>query len=466
VSAPGASDNEDNRALIAVDLGAESCRVSLLRWEQGAARIEVVHRFTNGPEQRADGLRWNLGGIVAGVEEGFRRCAAIANEGVRSIAVDGWAVDYVLLSEDGTALGDSLCYRDPRCEAAQQELHKRISAERLRELTGIQIQALNTVYQLYADRLIGAGQARWLNLPEYLLYLWGGEAVAERTNATHTGLVGLDGSWCEEIFAAAQLEAALAPRIVEPGTKVGIYRGKVAELHGANLIAPCCHDTASAVAGIPAAGDDWAYISSGTWSLIGTALKAPCNSAEASLENFTNLGAAGSRILFHKGITGMWLLRQCMNVWDTDDVRSIIEKASSAPSSGPDEWIDIEEPSLVLPGDMPARINALRAQKHLPAVHGMHEMARLIFDSLAGRYAAVLRALGQITGKRLQQLYVIGGGSQNELLNHLTAEATGLEVKRGSTESSTIGNFAVQLAAGEGDTSAENVAKWAAGLAS
>lgn len=160
----------------------------------------------------------------------------------------------------------------------------------------------------------------------------------------------------------------------------------------------------------------------------------------------------------------MWLLRQCMNTWGTDDVDNMIQKAGSAPSFGPDEWIDVEDPNLVLPGDMPARIAAQRERKHLRPVHEMHEMARLILDSLAGRYAAVLRAHEDITNKKLRQIYVVGGGSRNELLNRLTAEATGLDVKRGSMESSTIGNFVVQLAAGEDDISAKNIAKWAARL--
>ena len=465
MSEHGTRRTQDHRALIAVDLGAESCRVSLLRWKQEVAQVEVVHRFSNGPEERVDGLRWNLGRILDGVNEGLRRCAAITKDGVRSIAVDGWSVDYARITADGTVLEDPFCYRDPRCEAAQQVLHQKISAGRLRELTGIQIQALNTVYQLYADRLSGLKQVRWLNLPEYLLYLWGGEPVAERTNATHTGLVGLDGRWCEEIFSATGLDSTLAPRLVDPGTKIGIYRGNVADLHGANLIAPCCHDTASAVAGIPAIGDDWAYISSGTWSLIGTMLKTPCNSTKATVENFTNLAAAGNRILFHKGIAGMWLLRQCMHAWGTDDVRSIIEKASSAPSFRFHEWIDIEDPGLMLPGDIPSRINSQRTRRGLPAIQEMHEMARLIFESLAGHYATTLRALEDTTGKDLRQIYVVGGGSQNEFLNRLTAEVTGLDVKRGNVESSTIGNFAMQLAAGEGDISAENIAKWAVELA-
>jgi rhamnulokinase len=464
VSASGQPTYGDKRALIAVDLGAESCRVSLLRWQQQRAQIEVVHRFANGPEQRADGLRWNLQRIVTRVEQGLQKCAAIATEGVRSIAVDGWAVDYVRLSPKGEALGDPFCYRDQRCEAAQHALHRRISSARLRELTGIQIQPLNTAYQLYADRLNGAQQVRWLNLPEYLLHLWGGEPVAERTNATHTGLIGLDGNWCEEIFAAAELELTLAPQIVEPGTRVGIYRGNVTELHGADLIAPCCHDTASAVAGIPATGEDWAYISSGTWSLIGSVLQAPCNSSAASLENFTNLGAAGGRILFHKGIAGMWLLRECMTTWGTHDVGDIVKKAAEVQPFGLDEWIDVEDPNLAIPGNMPAQINALLAHKNQPPVHGIPEMARLIFESLAERYASVLRALEQTTSRKLRRIYIVGGGAQNELLNRLTAEATGLEVKPGHAESSTLGNFAVQLTAGEDNTSWENIAQWAARL--
>ena len=461
MSAGSAAGLEDRRALIAVDLGAESCRISLLRWKNEKPEIALVHRFANAPEQRVDGLRWNLARIVAGVEEGLRLCAEIAEEGVRSIAVDGWAVDYARLSEDGTALEDPFCYRDARCMAAQRALHEKIRPARLRELAGIQIQALNTVYQLYADRLNGAGPARWLNLPEYLLHLWGGDAVAERSNATHTGLVGLDGRWSEEIFAAAGLALAFAPRIVESGTRIGSYRGSVRRLRGADLIAPCCHDTASAIAGIPATGEHWAYISSGTWSLIGTVLEAPCNNVEAARENFTNLGAAGGRVLFHKGIAGMWLLRQCMMAWQTEDIEGIVKEASAVQPFCANEWIDVEDPSLTVPGDMPSRIRAQQARRGLPVVDGIPKMARLIFDSLAGKYAMVLRSLEQITGKKLEQIYVVGGGSRNELLNRLTAEATGLKAKRGAVESSTIGNFALQLAAGEDDTSAENVTRWA-----
>ncbi len=460
-----ASAITNRQALVAVDLGAESCRVSLLRWTADGPRIELVARFANAPEHRADGLRWNLNRIAQGVDEGLEKCTAIAEEGIASIAVDGWAVDSVRLGADGTVVGDPFCYRDERFASAQQSLHERISAERLRELTGIQIQPLNSIYQLYADRLAGEPQTRWLNLPEYMLYRWGGEVVAERTNATHTGLVGLDGNWHDEIFAAAELDRRFAPKLVGPGTVVGEYRGVVKELCGARLVVPCCHDTASAVAGIASNGTDWAYISSGTWSLIGTVLDAPCNTAEAAAENFTNLGAAGGQALFHKGIAGMWLLRQCMTAWGTDDVAGLIEAASRIASFAPDECIDVEDPNLSLPGAMPDRISAQRKLRGLKPIEEKAVMARLIFDSLAARYAAVLASVERITGKKFRRIHIVGGGSRNELLNRLTAEAAGLEVIRGAVESSTLGNLAVQLASAEGDLSAGSVARWAARLA-
>ncbi|WP_433983527.1 FGGY family carbohydrate kinase [Tunturiibacter empetritectus] len=294
---------QDTRALVAVDLGAESCRVSLLRWVAGRPVITLVHRFANAPRETEGGLRWDLGMIEAGLEHGLRLCAEIAVEGVRSIAVDGWAVDYVRVDGDGRALADPFCYRDERTIEAEQMLYEEIAPERLRECTGVQLLRINTLYQLYADRLEGlpAGE-QWMNLPEYVLSRWGGARVAEFTNATHSQMVDLHGRrWCEEIFQAAELNVALAPRLVPPGTEVGRLSGELAKLGAFRdtvLIAPACHDTASAIAGIPAVGDDWAYISSGTWSLVGTVLKEPRNDAGVAAENFTNLGAVGGESAF------------------------------------------------------------------------------------------------------------------------------------------------------------------------
>ncbi len=469
---------KDRRASIAVDLGAESCRVSLLRWVDGKAAITLVHRFANAPREVDGGLHWDLAMIEAGLEEGLRRCAGIAEEGVRSIAVDGWAVDYVRLGADGKALADPFCYRDERTVKAERSLHRKISPERLRELTGVQLLRINTLYQLHADTLQGLAEGRqWLNLPEYILSRWGGACVAEHTNATHTQMVELyHRQWCREIFTAAHLDLACAAKIVPPGTEVGRLKGALAELpafRDTALIAPACHDTASAIAGIPATGNDWAYISSGTWSLVGTLLEQPRNGEAAAEENFTNLGAVGDRICFHKNVNGMWLIRQCIDKWVEDGrVWAVLELVAAAEAvAGPQGLLDVDDPDLLLAGRMPQRINAQRARKGLEALDEGAEnapaFASLIFHSLAARYAKVLDRVAFHSGKKLKRLFVVGGASQNDFLNRLTQEATGLELFRGSAESSTVGNFAVQLAVLEGGRDpvtgayAEQVSRWA-----
>ena len=469
----------DTRASIAVDLGAESCRVSLLRWLDGKAAITLVHRFANAPRKVNGGLHWDLTMIEAGLDEGLRKCAVIATEGVRSIAVDGWAVDYVRVDVEGKPLADPFCYRDERTLKAERSLHRRISPEKLRELTGVQLLRINTLYQLHADTLQGLPEgSQWLNLPEYILSRWGGARVAEHTNATHTGMVELyRRQWCREIFSAAQLDLAGAPKIVPPGTEVGKLSGPLTELQAFRdtvLIAPACHDTASAIAGIPATGNDWAYISSGTWSLVGTLVEQPRNGKEVADENFTNLGAVGDRICLHKNVNGMWLIKQCIDQWATDGrVWSVPELVAVAEAAArPHGVLDVDDPDLMLAGRMPQRINAQRARKGFAALdeslEGAPVFASLIFHSLAARYAKVLERVALHSGKKLKRLFVVGGASQNEFLNRLTEQATGLDLLRGSAESSTVGNFAVQMAALEGSRDpvtgvyAEQVSRWAA----
>jgi rhamnulokinase len=468
----------DTRALIAVDLGAESCRVSLLRWVSGRAEISLVHRFANAPREVNGGLHWDLAMIEEGLDRGVRECAEIANEGVRSIAVDGWAVDYVRVDEDGKALDDPFCYRDERTVKAERALHRKISPERLRELTGVQLIRINTLYQLYADVMQELPEGRqWLNLPEYILSRWGGARVAEHTNATHTQMVELyQRHWCREVFSAAQLDLAAAPKLVPPGTELGKLSGPLAELPALRdtmLIAPACHDTASAIAGIPATGNDWAYISSGTWSLVGTLLEQPRNGAAAAEENFTNLGAVGDRICFHKNVNGMWLIRQCIEKWAADGrawtAPELVKEAETI--AKPHGLLDVDDPDLLLAERMPQRINAQRVRKGLEALDESPEnapmFASLIFHSLAARYAKVLDRVAFHSGKKLKRLFVVGGASQNDYLNRLTKEATGLELFRGGAESSTVGNFAVQMAVLEGSRDAvtgayaEQVSRWA-----
>jgi rhamnulokinase len=448
----------DLRAMIAVDLGAESCRVTLLRWIEGAPVVKLMHRFSNGPVKAEDGsLRWPLKHIVESVEHGLRLCASAAPEGIRSIAVDGWAVDYVRVGEDGAPLEEPFCYRDERTIAAEHSLHSKIAPERLREITGVQLQRLNTVYQLHADRSAGLPSGRfWLNLPEFLLFHWGADPVAEYTNATHTGMVDLSTrNWSVEIVEAAGIDPASMPKLVQPGTRVGKLRGPLTalpEFSATELIAPACHDTASAIAGIPDPGSDWAYISLGTWSLVGTVVSSPLNDEQTRLEGFTNLGGVDGTICFHKSVNGMWLLKQCMDDWTAAgrvwEIAELIQEASNA--TKPTGMIEVDHPELMLVGSMLNRIQTQRVLRGLPKLDlspvAAPELTSLILHSLAHRYSEVLEDVTGHARKKLRRLFVVGGGSRNKMLRELTASMTGLEVCTGAVESSTVGNFAVQLA--------------------
>jgi len=465
----------DNKALVAVDLGAQSCRVSLLRFPQENPHIDVVHRFRNAPVVTPAGVRWDIGAILDGVQTGLRLCAGIATEGIAAIGVDGWAVDYVRLDEDGNQIANPFCYRDERTIPAEKEIHQLIAPTKLYALTGIQLLRINTLYQLYADHLAGMDSAkRWLNLPEFVMFRLGGRPVAEYTNATHTQLVDLAShQWCEEIFRCAGLDKKAAPEIVPTGTMVGTVRGDLSELTAfrqTQLIVPACHDTASAIAAIPGEGDDWAFISSGTWSLVGAVLRVPCAGEDARRMNFTNLGGVGGAFCFLKNVNGMWLLRQCMDEWEARGLSwplvDLLRECESLPA--PSALIDVDDPELLVPGNILAKICAQLKHSGNGVLSNDPDprlVANLILHSLAARYADVLDGIARLTGKRLRRLFIVGGGSRNRLLNRLTAERTGLEVIAGATEGTTIGNFAVQMAALAGDgndatgVSATSVAK-------
>jgi rhamnulokinase len=469
---------KDQRAMVAIDLGAESCRVSLLRWLGGSPHIELVHRHPNAAVSRNGELRWNLKRITEQIDEGLRKCAAIATEGIRSIAADGWAVDYVRLDQDGNPIADPFCYRDERTIASQEVVFGLISPERLQQITGTEMIRINTVYQLFADAADLQKRA-WLNLPEYILFRLGGKPVAEFTNATHTQLVDAQTrDWSTDIFDALHLPPSSAAPIVPPGSIIGRVSTKapLACLDGAEIITPACHDTASAIAGIPDTGDDWAYISSGTWSLVGTVLLKPNLGHEARAANFTNLGAVGGRICFHKNVNGMWLLRQCMAEWAKDidwtvpELIKAAEQHAFSKAVAPGTLLDVDDPDLLLPGGMPRRINRQLERRGFEALGQGAEaapiMVSLILRSLAARYSEIVSTLARVTGKHFRRMYIVGGGSRNALLNRLTAEATGLEVICGAVESATIGNLAIQVAALEGSpgaygVDAAEVALWA-----
>jgi rhamnulokinase len=460
---------------VAIDLGAESCRLSLLRWRDGSPEITLVHRIPNGPVRIEGSLRWPFEKILAGLDEGLRKAAAAAPEGIASIAVDGWAVDYVRLGKDGQALAEPHCYRDERNIAAKEAAERIVSAEWAFQHSGAWPLRINTVYQLLADRASGIDpHAPWVELPEYVLYRLGGRRVAEYTNATHTGLVDIaTGDWSEKMLKRLDLPRDAAPPIVPAGTVIGKVTGPLAELpayRDTQLIVPACHDTASAIAGIQTDLDGTAYICSGTWSLVGTVIPVPITTKEAMDAGFTNQGAACGGFCFHTNVNGMWILKQCLETWSKAgrewDLGELI--AEAARRNDFPGTVNVDAPPLMLDGNMPARINEQLLAGGHAAIEECPEndpvVARVIFESLAARYASALRSLEHMLGNSLRRIHILGGGSRNQLLTRLTAERTGLPVETGNVESSTVGNFAVQMAAGEargGPLHREAVRRWA-----
>jgi rhamnulokinase len=454
------------RARIAIDLGAESCRVSLLRWHNSTPAIEVVHRIPNGPVHRADGLHWPIESILSGLDEGMRKAAIKTPEGIASIAVDCWSVDYVRLARDGSILREPFCYRDERTVATKDRADCIIAPLDLYARTGTHPQRINTIYQLMADEAASIDPAApWAMLPEYVLYWLSGQRVAEYTNATHTGLVSLkNGGWDEDVFRLLGLSLAAAPRIVRAGTVLGPLRGPLAELEAfrsTQIIAPATHDTASAIAGIAASLDAGAYISSGTWSLVGTLTRIPVTTERAFDAGYTNIGAATGALLFHALVNSMWVLKQCMNAWDAQgrkwEIEELVLRAADC-DRDPTAVLDMDAPTLMLDTGMPGRINTELSRLGfgpIADVAGNEPVfARLIFESLAARYASAIANLEANLGRKLERIHMIGGATRNKLLIKLTEQCTGLPVEIGECESATVGNFAIQLAASDAGCSA------------
>ena len=472
-------------ARVAIDLGAESCRVSLLRWLSGHPSIEVIHRIPNGPVRRGDSLCWPLARILAGIEDGLRKAAVAAPEGIASIGVDSWSVDYVRLAPGGDLLREPFCYRDERTTATKEKADQIISPVDLYQRTGTYPLKINTVYQLLADSAVGPegknqgidSRAPWVMLPEFVLYWLSGRRVAEYTNATHTGLVNLKtGDWDTELFKLLGLPLEAAPPIVPTGTVLGPLTGELAQLDAfrtTQIIEPATHDTASAIAGIPTDLSSAVYISSGTWSLVGTITQSPVTTKHAFDAGYTNIGAAAGGLLFHSLINSMWVLKQCMDAWAAQgrpwSIESLIQGAAAR--SAATGVLDMDAETLMLDTDMPRRINKELARlgfDAIPDVAGNEPLfARTIFESLALRYASATANLEKMLERKLDCIHMIGGATRNKLLIALTEQRTGLPVEIGETESSTVGNLAVQLAASEAEgelVSPAAVREWAGRL--
>jgi rhamnulokinase len=472
-------------ARVAIDLGAESCRVSLLRWIDGRPTVEVIHRIPNGPVRRGGSLCWPLNQILAGLEEGLRKAAAAAPEGIASIGVDSWSVDYVRLAPDGSMLCEPFCYRDERTAAAKETADGIISPFDLYQRTGTYPLKINSVYQLIADAAaVSASENRridnhapWVMLPEFVLYWLSGRRVAEYTNATHTGLVNLKTrDWDRELFEMLGLVIEAAPPIVATGTVLGPMTGPLTRLdafRATKIIAPATHDTASAIAGIPTDLSSAAYISSGTWSLVGTITQVPVTTKHAFDAGYTNIGAAAGGLLFHSLINSMWVLKQCMDAWAAEGrawkIDDLVQKAAACNAAT--GVLDMDADALMLDTDMPRRINNELTRLGFDAVSDVAGneplFARTIFESLALRYASATANLEKMLGRKLERIHMIGGATRNKLLVELTEQRTGLKVEIGETESSTIGNLAAQLAASDGNGDAVTpaaVREWATRL--
>jgi len=462
------------RARVAIDLGAESCRVSLLRWIGGKPSVRVIHRIPNGPVHEGDSLHWPLDSILAGLEEGLAKAASAAPEGIASVAVDCWGADYVRLAPDGRRLYAPFCYRDERTVASKEAADLLITPFDLFQRTGVLPMRLNDIYQLCADSAAGVDPAApWVSIPEYILYWLGAPRVAEYTRATHTGLVNLQTrDWDRELFGLLGLDIAAAPPVVHAGDVVGRLQGRLASLDGfkeTELIVPGCHDTASAIAGIPTSLENTLYISSGTWSLVGTCTAVACTTREAFDAGYTNLGAATGDLLFHSVINSMWVLKQCMDGWAAAGrpwkIEELVQKAGRCDCAG---VLDMDAAPLMLDTEMPQRINGELKRLgfgEISDVPGNEAIfARTIFESLARRYASATANLEKVLGHKIERIHMIGGATRNKLLVELTERHTGLKVEVGETESSTIGNLAIQLAASEaagGQVTPAAIRKWA-----
>jgi rhamnulokinase len=432
--------------LAAVDLGATSGRVMVGTVGPGVLRLEEVHRFPNGPVRHPDGsLRWDIRGIYREVLAGL---AAVGH--VDAVGIDGWAVDYGLLDASGTLLGEPFSYRDDRTAGLRATVLSRVDERELYQTTGLQQLPFNTIYQLAAEVSLD-DVATMLLLPDLLAFWLTGQVGAEATNASTTQLYDVRArAWATGLADRVDVPAAILPPLREPGEVTGRLRLEVADQTGlpasTPVVAVGSHDTASAVVAVPAApGTPFAYISSGTWSLVGVELGAPVLTEPARLANFTNEGGVDATIRFLRNVMGLWVLSETMRGWETDDLPTLLDEAAAAPAFGP--MVDVDDPAFLPPGDMPARIaQACRATGQVPpATRG--ETVRCILESLALAYRRTVRLAGTLSDRPVEVVHVVGGGARNELLCRLTADACGVPVLAGPVEAAALGNVLVQARA-------------------
>jgi rhamnulokinase len=448
---------------LAFDFGAESGRAILGHLHSGILTTEELHRFPNQPLEYGGSLHWDVAKLWFEVRKTLSR---VEERELAAIGVDAWGVDYALLDERGELLENPYHYRDQRTEGVMAEVFRKVPKEEIYRATGIQFMPINTLYQLYTAKRdtpkIVARAKQWVMIPDLFHYWLTGNAVCEFTNATTTQLVDpIRRNWAVDLMRRLELPPELPAPIVEPGSIIGTLLpaiGQGSSLSGTPIIAPASHDTGSAVAAI-SAREGTAFLSSGTWSLLGTEIDAPVITPQALRMNFTNEGGVSGTTRLLKNVMGLWMLQGCRHSWAMQghsyDYRDLMEMAGNEPAFI--HFVDPDDDSFLRAADMPAAIAEFCGKTHqpMPATPGAY--VRCVLESLALKYRLVLRSLEQLTDRRIEQIRVIGGGSKNRLLNQFTADATGRSVLAGPAEATALGNIAIQILATGGATSLREV---------
>lgn len=439
-------------SVAAVDLGATSGRVIVGSFAEGGLRMDTVGRFSNDPITTPSGMQWDLFSLYRGAMDGLRE-AFRHTPGLASIGVDSWAVDYALLRGD-RMLGVPMHYRDERTARGVEAVHAVVPFEELYRRGGLQFLPFNTLYQLACERQDGLLDVadRMLMIPDLFGWLLTGERVAERTNASTSGLLDVTTKgWDVELAARIGVPERILPPLVNPGERVGALLPRVSdELGGvAPVVAVGSHDTASAVVAVPMRADRAAYISCGTWGLVGVETERPVLTDAAREANFTNEGGVDDRTRFLHNVMGLWILSETIREWEREgeriDLPSLL--AEAADEGGRIGVFDANDPVFLPAGDMPGRIVQWLETHGQPVPRTLAQFTRCIVESLAEAFAQAVRTAGELSGVRVETIHLVGGGSLNGLLCQLTADRAGLPVEAGPVEATAVGNLLVQARA-------------------
>jgi rhamnulokinase len=438
------------RRFLAFDLGAESGRAVLGRLNGARLDISQLARFQNTPLRIGRSLRWDVPAIVAGLEAGLR---AAGDGRLDSVGVDAWGCDYGLVGAGGELIEPPYHYRDHRTDGVMARVFARVGRDRIYETTGIQCLPFNTVYQLVAacesaPETLAAAE-RLLTIPDLINRRLTGRAVNEFTSATTTQCVSVGtGTWAVDLLSELGVPLHLFGEIVQPGTVLGpLSSVEVPALNGTPVVAPACHDTGSAFAAVEAGGST-AFLSCGTWSLLGTEVPSPVVTPRSRDLDFTNEGGVAGTFRLLKNIAGLWLLQACRGVWQRDGTDwaydDLVRAAREAPH-GFRALVDPDDPGFLNPDDMVSAISAYASRTGQPVPAGPPGYTRAILESLALKYRIVLDWLEEVSGRSFTTIRLVGGGSRNALLNQFTANATGRPVLAGPVEATALGNIAVQM---------------------